>query len=405
MIRLSYGREGRFTCEVDAERVLAAPTAPPPNPHFVEDLREALRRPLEFPPLEQAVIPDDRVTLAVDRHTPGAADLVAAVWDVLAQRGVRAENVTVIQPSALDDAPLADPRSSLPEPVRRQMGWTIHNPQRKGECTFLGATASGERISLSRTVVDADVALSIGEMAYDSLLGYRGTNSVFYPGLSSPEAISRAHGQGHRELGPEDIRPLRQMVDEVGWLLGTQFAVQVVPSAGDGVADVLAGAGDAVFRKGRELLAERWLVELDERPEIVVAAVDADSRGHGWRQIGAALETARNLVAHGGKIVVLSEVSTEPGRGMQRLRECESPRDAIRPLREEAPPDLIAATQLANAADWADVYLLSGLPAEVVEEFFLIPLDEEREVRRLLEGGGSCAFLDAAQKRYGRVRG
>ena len=40
----------------------------------------------------QAVIPDDRVTVALDRHTPGAAALVAGIWEVLSPRGIEAED-------------------------------------------------------------------------------------------------------------------------------------------------------------------------------------------------------------------------------------------------------------------------------------------------------------------------
>ena len=36
----------------------------------------------------------------------------------------------------------------------------------------------------------------------------------------------KARGQGHAELGPDDERPLRQLGDEVGWLLGSLFTVQ-----------------------------------------------------------------------------------------------------------------------------------------------------------------------------------
>ena len=80
-----------------------------------------------------------------------------------------------------------------------------------------------------------------GMIAYDSLLGYRGTNSVFYPGLSNTEAIARTRGEGHSELGPDDERPLRQTIDEIAWLLGTQFSVQV-PGQNGAPATVLITA-------------------------------------------------------------------------------------------------------------------------------------------------------------------
>jgi hypothetical protein len=156
---------------------------------------------------------------------------------------------------------------------------------------------------------------------------------------------------------------------------------------------------------GKKLLDEQWLVQLESRPDIVVAAVDSDARGHGWEQIGAALETARNLVSRKGKIVILSELAAELGAGLNILRHSQSPGDAIRPLSKQAPADLMAATQLAGAVEWADVYLLSRLDGDLVDELFMTPLADEREVSRLLAGDATCIFLEGAQHTFGHIRG
>jgi hypothetical protein len=136
----------------------------------------------------------------------------------------------------------------------------------------------------------------------------------------------------------------------------------------------------------------------------VIAAIDHEAGPHAWEQLGAAVEVARSLVARGGKIVILSDLNAELTQGLEMIRTGESARDAIRPLRKAAPPDLICATQLAAAADWARIYLLSGLPDEIVDELFLAPVSNETEVRRLLDEDSSCLFLEAAHFYYGTVR-
>jgi nickel-dependent lactate racemase len=370
----------------------------------VGEIRTVLAAPLDFPPLEQAVIPGDRVLLVLDRDTPMAAEIIGEIWAMLSHRDVDPADVTILQPAALCSGSQSDPRAVLPENIKNLVEWKIHDPTESEVCGYLAATASGERVYLARDVTEADVVLSIGEVAFDSLLGFRGTHSAFYPGLSNTEALGLAHGQGHRELGPDDDRPLRQMIDDVGWMLGTQFSIQVVASVGNGAAKILAGAIDSVFARAKQLLTEFWLVELDSRPKIVIAAIDCDAAGHDWRQVGAALESARNLVDNGGKIVILSELSAETGPGMQLLRESETPGDAIQPLRTFLPPDLTPATQLAAAADWADVYLLSKLDGDVVEELFMTPLANGKEAARLLGGAETCLFLPSAQHTFGRVR-
>jgi len=404
LVSLKYGGEGRLSLEIDSGRIVASPAAPAANPRFLDDFHEALEHPLDFPPLEQAVIPGDKVTLALDRFTPEGPALIAGAWNVLHRREVRPEDVVVLQPADRAGAPLPDPRGALPKKVREAMRWKVHDPAAPDACMYLASTSSGERVYLAREAVDADVVVPIGPVGYDPVLGYRGTSSVFYPGLSNEAALARTHGQGHSELGPDDDRPLRQIVDEIGWLLGVQFAIQVVPSTAGGVFGVLAGACESVLQAGKKLLDEQWLVQLESRPEIVVAAVDRDARGHGWEQVGVALDTARNLVARGGRIVILSELQAEPGAGLEILRDSRNPGDAIRPLRQQAPADLLTATQLAGAVEWANVYLLSRLESDLVEDLFMIPLADDREVSRVLGGDASCVFLEGAQNTFGRIR-
>jgi nickel-dependent lactate racemase len=402
-VSLNYGYNGQFLYDVDPARVLDVHTGTPRLDRVNEELRAALAAPLDFPPLEQLCIPGDHVLLALDRHTPVAAELIAGVWQVLEHRGVEAEGLQILQPIALDGISLVDPRSGLPAEIRAQVRWTTHDPTDSKQQAYLATTARGERIYLNRNVTDADVVISVGAIGYDPVIGFRGTSSVFYPGLSTTEAISRARGEGHSELGPEDERPLRQSIDEIAWLLGTQFTVQVIPGAGTSAAAVLAGATDSVFRQGRRLLEDWWCVKRAERAEVVVVAVDADCAGHGWDQLGAALATARNLVAKGGKVIVLSELSAETGDGMTLIRQSRSPRNALQPIRQQAPLDMIPATQIATAADWCRVYLLSKLAGDVVDELFMTPLDNEREVERLLDDSAPGVFVASAQHAYGRI--
>jgi nickel-dependent lactate racemase len=395
--QLEYGASGRFSCELDSERLIAVHASPEPLADVRGSVSRALQEPCEFPAFERSVFPDDRLALVLDRYTPCAADVIAEVWSVLARRGVNPTDVTIVQPADFKGQPLADPRAKLPTAARHAVAWHVHDPTQHGGCAYLASTTSGERVYLSRQVVEADVVVSIGSLEYDSLLGYRGTNSALYPGLSNADAIRKAHGQGHDELTPDDPRPLRQLVDEIAWLLGTQFSIQVVPGAGHGIAAVIAGLAEPVLDRGKELLARSWRLDVGRRPELVIAAVDSDAAGHSWPQLAAALDLARQVVARDGRVVVLTELEEEPTDGIRLIKESRAPRDALQPIRAAAPPDLIAATQIAKALDWMNVYLVSRLDPQLVEDLFMIPLSGPDEVSRLIVGNESCAVIGGAQ--------
>ncbi len=401
-VHLSYGHTATATPEVGVDRVMYELQPPEPCPELAARLDDALQHPLDFPPLKQALVPGDRVCLAIAADTPQVSTVIAGICRVLADCEVRPADVTLLiaDHSESTDAIL---RSELPDDFREHVRVRSHDPSDERGYGYLASSVSGERIYLARDLLNADVVIAVGSIGYDALMGYRGTSSVFYPGLSSDDAAQRATGQGHRELRPEDVRPLRQLIDEIGWLLGTQFAVQVLPAAGDGVWQVIAGLNESVQRRGSELLDEKWRIRLETRADIVVAAIDATAGGHRWEDVAAALSTARDLVARGGKIILLTELDEPPGEGLQILRQCLDSREAIRPLRERAPDDLLIATRLAEAVDWADVYLLSRLDSDLVEDLFLIPLESTAEVDRLLSGEGTCVFINSAQHTFGQV--
>ena len=396
-VELKYGAGDCFRCDVAASRFLAQFHAPLPCPDLQSEIERALRAPVNFPSLNRAAVSGDRVVLALDSNVSEPASIIAAVWTQIESAGVEPESVTVIQAGRAGSGQLPDPRTRIQEGIRDRVAWIAHDPEDDDSTTYLASSSNGERIYLARSVVEADVIVTIGQMSFDPLLGYRGTHSVFYPGLSNVEAAERTRGQGHRELGPDDERPLRQLIDEIGWLTGTQFTVQTIPAAGGGTARVIAGAADAVLKAGRELLKELWTIRLLERPEIVVAAVDGNRPGENWQQIGAALETAGNLVMHGGKILILCEADEGPAEGVGLVRESREPTDVIQTLRAVAPPDLVPATQLSFAAGWADVYLLSRLESELVEDLFMVPIENHSEALRLVDGDATCVFLESAE--------
>lgn len=403
-VELSYGTAGRLQVQVDPQRRFVVHRGPVSRSDVRARLKRQLSAPLDFPPLEQACLPDDRIVLAVDRETPCLPELVAGIWEVLSQRGVPAENLLVLQPVPPTGTTLPDPRRLLPPADRDRVHWQIHDPADPKAQAYLATTARGERIYLARELIDADVTIAVGAIAFDPLLGCRGTHSAFFPGLSNAETIVAARGEGHRELDPDDIRPQRQTVDEVAWLLGTLFAVQVVPGAGGGAADVFAGASESVFRRGRQLLNEYWRVPVPERVDLVVVGIDAPEGGTTWDHVGTALASAQRIVARGGRLVVLSDLNREPGPALDLLRRHHSAREALSQIRKLGTDDMLAAMQIASAADWARVFFLSQLPGDVIDELSMAPLDHEREALKLLAGDESCVLLGAAQHAWTEIR-
>ena len=400
-----FGREGIWNWTPRTNPVVLHHSGPKETVDATAAVRAGLTQPLDFPPLSSALVDGDRVVLAIDRGLPQAAEIVAGVWPVLSESGIRPQDVLILQPGGwTSSGQRLDPREKLPEAVRKEFRWETHDPTADGACGYLATSAGGERIYLSHKILEADFVLPITLAGFDALQGTRSPMSVLYPGLSTPEAFAKTHGQGHRELQPEDDRPMRQLIEEIGWLLGAQFAVQLIPGGRRGsTADVLAGGVESVQRQVLQRLNDWWRVQWPARAETVVVTVPTAGETASWSDVGRAVEVARSVVEHGGKIVVLSDLQSPPGAGIEQLRGQPSPRAGLQPLREQAPPDLQAASQWAHAADWARIYLLSQLEPDLVEELFAVPLRDVVEVERLLASTEECAVITTAQSTFAEI--
>jgi hypothetical protein len=122
--------------------------------------------------------------------------------------------------------------------------------------------------------------------------------------------------------------------------------------------------------------------------------------------LAEALATATRLVQHGGKIVVLSRTEGEFGPAFQRMIGADDPRNAAAALKgHQADDDYLSARALARALAWADIYLVSRLDPQLVEDLSLIVLERPEQARRLVAQSGSCSFVSRAELSRAEVEG
>jgi len=350
---------------------------------------------LGFPELIRCVVPGDQVVLTVDPETPFVSQIIPVVWEQLQSLPDGGVSLTLLLPDDPSGQGWQWLRESLPLPIQQQLTVQIHDPSDRTQISYVASSAAGERIYLNRLLSDADLIVTIGLITFDSLLGFRGTSSSLYPAFSDAATLRESRTQGHPELTPEQQRPFRELVDEVGWLLGTQFTVQVIAGSADSPAGVLAGLPDAVMNRGRDLVNRIWRFSIDEPVDAVVLSVPGGP-AFGWRQLGTALENASQVVTQGGRIIVVADLVSPEGPAATMLRRCQEPENLLKPLRREPTFDSVEISQLIRAERRARVYLFSGLDVDVVEELGMFPVADEAEFQRLVTSVGKFRILPFA---------
>lgn len=347
---------------------------------------EALEQPIEFPPFDRAIVPGDKVVLAVERDVPQVAAIIEGVLAALARSGIAPADVTVLYAHR---APGTEEVATLPSGA----ACAIHNAQDRGQLAYLAATPAGEPVYMNRLLCDADVVLPIGCARLEPA-GEVHLDGGLYPAFSDAKAQQRQPVEAN---GARQAKKHHDEAPDVGWMLGIQCILQVVPGPGGSVLEVLAGDPAAVTRHGRQRCEQAWRFSVPERASLVVAAIEGDASQQTWNHVARAIAAAAAAVTDDGAIALCCDLLSEPGPAVQTLGQSDDPQQALRRIRKSHPPDLEAAARLARAMQRAKLYLLSNLDETVVEELGIAPVASPAEVVRLAGRHKSCILLADAQ--------
>ncbi len=357
------------------------------RPNFAGLFARALAAPRDFPPLALAVVPGDRVAVALDLPAEAATLAATELARICADGEVGAFTVVASAPA--------------PEGLPASVTWEVHDPDDKSKVAYLATTNDGQRVYLNRAITDADLVVPVGMLGFDRALGYSGPWSALYPGLSDRETQARFRGlASDAPIVGDEVRPALAESSEVGWLVGCLLQVGVLPGGGVGATgEVVAGLESLVREQGIAAVNRDGTFEVSERADVVVAGVGGSGQFATMDDLGDALAAATRLVRRGGKIVVLARIDGTIGPAVRRLAGVENPKAALNRLRgHESESDYVAARQIATSLAWADLYLYSGLDADTVEDLAIIPLARPEEARKLANSAASLIVLNDAER-------
>lgn len=393
-VKIGYGRDC-LELEVAGSNLVPVRRAPyaPPIADVSAATREALEKPIGYPALRRALTPDDQIAVVVDEQIPGVASLITAILEHICLANVSPRAVTLICPPSSASQTWVD---DLPDEFQ-EVRIEVHDPTERKRLAYLATTRHGRRVYLNRTAVDADQLVLLGKRGYDSFVGYSGAETSLYPALSDEATRAEAYSRVHLEAPGANPWPWRREAAEVAWLLGAPFLVQVIEGSDNELLHIVGGPVESAI-EGQKLLDARWRVEVDGPVDIVVAGISGDPSQHGFADFSRALACAARVVKANGRIVVLTSAEPALGASADQMQIADEAETALANIRRLKPPDLEAGYQWTNAAIQAHIYLLSKLPSDVAEALFTTPLDDARQIERLLSGGGRCLFLEDAHK-------
>ena len=392
-LELVYGNSIRGNLHFAGNAQLESGTSAPEVIDLEAAVSTALHTPIEFPAVELAIVPGDRVVLAVDPSVPRMPEVVEHVINYLHRSGVATAQITVVL-AGHAQADTTELSRLLPEDVVIE----LHDPDDKTKVAYVAANKQGEPIYMNRSIVDADVVIPIMCARGRGAIDYEGAYGVF-PLLTDRK--TRGQFFNLRQLAdPSEHQRLTAWADEAAWWVGLLVAVQIIPAPDGGVAGVLAGSPQLLESAVQNVMNEVWQTPVETTYDAVIALIDGGPGQQTWDSVARALAAASPLVSPDGALIVCTELSQRPGPALRRLNNPNrSEEDIARKLAGDASDDALAAAVLLRSLAASHVYLLSELPSEVVESLGMGAIQNLNQAEHVIHDRASCLVIGSAQHR------
>lgn len=286
-------------------------------PDIVAATRAAIEAPLGLPRLVECITEDDRVVLAVRPGTPHSTEITGTIAESLLTRLAPSQAITVLRTQRDALAGRADPRRLLKPEIAQRVVVQTHQAEDSQQLAYLARFDDGQALRLNRALVEADVVIPIGWTQCGGTWNRYSAFGAIFPVFADQAAQQRhwrevvervrARKTPKRKGRPSPYRPAAAMSRQADWLMGTQFAFQVVPGPAGKILQVLAGEIDRVFKATEQEFRRQWGMEIRQQSELVIAGVDYNPLHNTWENLAQAAWSAARLVAPGGQIVLLTD--------------------------------------------------------------------------------------------------
>lgn len=265
----------------------------------IDETVRTLDAPEDFPPIDAAIVPGDRVAVVLDPNVPEITDVLTGVLRTLSQSDIGGIDI-VLWDEATEETIGAVRDAAGDHPV------SVHTSQRRDELRYLGADDDADPVYLNRIVVDADFVLPVHAIRAWDVSMQRDLTGIF-PSLV--DSATKNRFLGAVETASKNTA-VAKMATETRWLLGVQLVLTVTANAEGQAGEIVAGTPEAIAKR---------IAPVSRKPDgfppdaaLVVASLDGNAQQQTWANAVRAAEAASRYSGNGGTIVVWTEIDTPP---------------------------------------------------------------------------------------------
>ncbi len=408
-LTLAYGRTGLSVKLPDTTDVLESRFVPGLADEAAAIL-QALRRPIESPPLATLVKPGDRVVIVhsdITRATPNDRMLPVLLAE-LESAGVRRGDITLLNA-------LGTHRRQTEAELREMLGDRIvanyrclqHDAFDAAGLISLGQTSLGHPVRVNRTYLDADIRILTGFIEPHFFAGFSGGPKGVLPSIAGAESVLTNHGYemiAHPKAtwGVTAGNPIWEEMREAALMTQPTFLLNVTLNARREITGVFAGDMLAAHAAGCDFVRDKAMVPVDTPYDIIITTNSGYPLDQNLYQTVKGMSAANQIVRPGGAIIAAAACADgvpAHGRYAALLAEAGSPQGVL---------EMLARPGFSEQDQWqvqiqaliqlrADVYVYSdGLTdAQITQALFKPCRNLEQTVADLQARYGSNARICA----------
>jgi len=326
-IKLGYGHS-TIDFDYDSERFeILAPNEGNAKALSDVEVNAALNDPIESPPLEDLIDPDETVLIVVSDATraTGSAQIINLLVRRLIENSVAANNIAVIFATGIHRAVRPQEKTELLTSFIAQRIRTIdHNASDSAQLIQIGTMESGAPIEVNRALKEFSKVIITGAVGFHYFAGFTGGRKSICPGLASAKTIEATHmlaldfERGGRRQGVGtgllDGNAVSEECERVAAMIDPAFSVNAIVNENGRVEKIFAGHWRVAHRRACEEYLSHHSLRIPEKREIVLVSCGGAPYDINMIQAHKALDMAAHACKDGGSIVFLAECVDGLGR-------------------------------------------------------------------------------------------
>jgi nickel-dependent lactate racemase len=238
------------------------------KPLSVAQMREAVQKPLNTPPLAELGVGKKSAVIVFDDMTRPTRtfELAPIVVEELIAGGIDEEQIVFV-------CALGTHGTLTQNEFRKKLGnnitkrFRVFNHNIYENCVEIGTTHNGTKMMINLEVAEADLKIGISCVTPHIKAGFSGGGKLILPGIAHIDSISHYHknveakGKETTGMGKRHQNILREEIDEASAIVGMDFFINVIVNSRGFTTDIFAGDMAISYEQAVDKAATHYAID------------------------------------------------------------------------------------------------------------------------------------------------